>query len=71
MKACIGNDLFCPTCNNPESHPTLPDHILIRGFKVFTSGAWRSQCLVCASYYDANLKPTPENYKGWKGWFKN
>jgi len=52
----------CPKCNAPEMHPHK-NALLIRAFKVFAGGAWRSECLVCASAdgaakggYDENLE---------------
>lgn len=48
------SSVTCPTCGAQEMHPN-GEVLLIRGFKVFHSGAWWSQCLVCAGYYDENL----------------
>ena len=65
----VSGDLRCPRCGAQEVHPTLPDSVLIRGFKVHHAGHWWSQCLVCAGYYDANLVSTPATYDPKKGWF--
>ncbi len=44
------DDLNCPKCNSPESHPTK-DMLLVRGYKVDN---W-SECLVCGGWYDKDL----------------
>jgi len=67
--------ITCPNCGSPEMHPTLP-LLLIRVDKVHDGKAWRSQCLVCADYYDDFLQPLPmsideqrDGPKASKGWF--
>lgn len=61
----------CPTCGANEMHPDNT-RLLIRAHKVMLSdGMWRSQCLVCAGYYDKDLNETPQNYAQEKGWFKS
>ena len=68
-------DLVCPKCGSKELHPD-GDKLLIRGYKVFSCGRWKSQCLVCAGYYnqDLTVKPIGKNgrdpdYDESKGWF--
>jgi hypothetical protein len=64
-------EITCPKCKAPESHPRLPDSVLIRGLKVYDEDgtAW-SQCLVCSGYYDwFDWSLTPENHDPKKGWF--
>lgn len=70
VRITVVDDLVCPKCGAHESHPTNPEWVLIKGFKVCTGdGYWWSHCLVCAEYYDKDLNPTPDNYDGNKGWF--
>lgn len=57
--------LLCPTCRAPEQHPRHKGKVLIRAYKVED----RSQCLVCAGYYDREYNETPSNYDQGKGWF--
>lgn len=59
----------CPTCGSGEQHPSRDDANLIRAFKVHDGRRWWSQCLVCAGYYDKDLKETPDNYDRNSGWF--
>lgn len=55
-------DCKCPTCGAEEVHPddankpVFERRLLVRGFKVYNNNHWWSQCLVCAGYYDAELK---------------
>lgn len=61
--------ITCPHCDATEMHPD-GDKLLIRAFKVeMGDGHWWSQCLVCAGYYDSDLKETPDNFDRDKGWF--
>lgn len=55
---------FCPTCGSPELHPNN-QMVLIRAFKVDN----KSQCLVCAGYYDDNLRYNQNSGTQQKGWF--
>ena len=48
-------DIQCPECSSPELHPD-GDKLLIRAFKLMRGGRWQSQCLVCAGYYDEELR---------------
>jgi hypothetical protein len=62
------SEVHCPNCGAEEMHPD-GDKLLIRGFKVHDGVAWRSQCLVCAGYYTADLKVIDPNAKPTGGWF--
>ncbi len=69
--------LHCPTCNNPESHPTLTGKVIISAYKVHDGVDWLSHCLYCAGYYNNDLTERPlvegtrypAEYDGRKGWF--
>jgi hypothetical protein len=69
--------LHCPTCNNPEDHPTLEDKVIINAYKVHDGKGWLSQCFFCAGYYNNDLTERPlvegtrypAEYDGRKGWF--
>jgi hypothetical protein len=63
-------DLIYPTCGAKEMHPN-GKQVLIRGFKVYANGKWRSQCLVCSGAYDSNLEYSVERQEAGKdkGWF--
>jgi hypothetical protein len=63
----VTTELECPTCKSPEMHPNN-EWCLIRAYKVHDEGKWWSQCLVCAGYYDKNLKPI-KGKKPEGGWF--
>jgi hypothetical protein len=63
----VVKEVKCPKCGAEEMHPD-GKHVLIRGFKVFHNGKWRSQCLVCAGGYDKDLNPVQEFDRN-KGWF--
>ena len=73
----IAMSLRCPTCNNPEEHPTLKNKIIIDGYKVHDGKGWLSHCLFCAGYYNLDLTERPlaegsrypVEYDGRKGWF--
>ena len=69
------SSIQCPKCGAEEMHPD-GKRLLIRGYKVYSGGAWRSQCLVCAGYYDENLQTKPigkdgvnPDYDKTLGWF--
>lgn len=64
----IVQELTCPKCGAKEMHPD-GDKLLIRGFKVNMGRGWESQCLVCAGYYDKDLKVIDENARLPGGWF--
>lgn len=68
-------ELMCPKCGSKELHPS-GDKLLIRGFKVQVKGVWKSQCLVCAGYYNPDLTPKSAgkdginpDYNQSLGWF--
>jgi hypothetical protein len=66
----VVREVKCPKCGAEEMHPNKA-WVLIRGFKVHHSGKWWSQCLVCAGFYDKELKPVGET-QPWDrnlGWF--
>lgn len=71
----IVKSVECPNCGAEEVHPHDHDkpiierRVLIRGYKIEHNGHWWSQCLVCAGYYDADLRETRENFDREKGWF--
>jgi hypothetical protein len=60
-------EVTCPKCGAEEMHPN-GEQLLIRGFKVYNNGKWRSQCLVCSGAYDKDLKMTNDHNPN-KGWF--
>jgi hypothetical protein len=71
----VVSEVRCPKCGAGEMHPD-GDKLLIRGFKVYADRHWWSQCLVCAGYYDENLKVKPvgsngrdPDYDRSAGWF--
>ena len=68
MKIVVNNSLRCPKCGSPEMHPD-GDKLLIRGYKVHDGKCWRSQCLVCAGYYDKDLKVIDQWARPEGGWF--
>ena len=68
-------ELTCPKCKSPEMHPD-GNKLLIRGYKVMVGKVWKSQCLVCAGYYNADLTVKPvgkdginPDYDQSLGWF--
>jgi len=71
MQINLISGLQCPHCLSPEEHPTEPDKVLIRGFKVCDNDDnWWSHCLVCSGNYDKELnwienKPLNRD----EGWF--
>lgn len=74
--AVVVRTVQCPTCGAQESHPTNPNKVLIRAFKVLDRDHWWSQCLVCAGYYNADLTRRPigsdginPDYDHNAGWF--
>jgi len=64
----IDMEVKCPKCGAHEMHPNK-NLLLLRVCKVLQKGAWWSQCLVCAGYYDVDLNETPDSFDTLKGWF--
>jgi uncharacterized C2H2 Zn-finger protein len=66
----VPDELRCPKCGAVEMHPSPPDRLTIRAYKVYDADgtAW-SQCLVCSGYYDSEGNETPNGHDSKKGWF--
>lgn len=63
------SEVRCPNCGSPEMHPD-GDKLLIRAYKVFDDGGTWSQCLVCAGYYDENLRVIDMAAHPTTGWYR-
>lgn len=66
--------LHCPKCGYGELHPTQPNKVMIRAYKVneCDGHGWWSQCLFCSGFYhmiNGKLVETPDRHQGGRGWF--
>lgn len=70
MPRSLLNATQCPACLVGENHPSLKGERLIMVRFLEHDGKCYSQCLVCAGFWNEELKATPANYNEQKGWFE-